>query len=262
MLRGREQEAEVIGMPKKGKMDKMKKEGKGRARDADISEMVQLEQLKTVPPHRWDDLKSVIDRYWEDPKALPRDGRDRKVLILGEHQLPMIASKERLRIIRLLKDGKDYSLQELTRALHRDPAAVSRDISVLERCGILRKEHVGKTMRPVINADMILLPIVGTNLLDLLYDDKDGKSKDGVALTAQKLEDFIAVSYIYDKIFSRLEKKMQGHRNLTLTLNAWILQELEELQDRLVRRVETVPEECWEDEAAPLKMKKGSPRPS
>ena len=242
-------------------MHKMKKEKSGQIRDEDIADLVQLEQLKTVPPHRWDDLKSVIDRYWEDPKAIPKDGKDRTVLILGEHQLPLIASKERLRIIRLLKDGKDYTLQELTKVLKRDPAAVSRDISVLERCGILRKEHVGKTMRPSLNADMILLPIVGTNLLDLLYEGKDGQSHDGVALTAQKLEDFIAVSYIYDKIFSRLEKKMQGHRNLTLTLNAWILQELQELQDRLVRRVETVPDECWENEVPQVKIKKGSPRP-
>lgn len=221
------------------KMLKRERIGQMSGLDEDKIDKKLVQRFQTVPQHRWDASKAIIDKYWEEPR---KGNKDRRISILGEHQLPAIASKERLRIIQLLKRGGIASMQELAEKLGRDQAAVSRDISILEENGIVKKVRTGKTIMPTMANDVVLLPLFGTDLLEMLGE---GSREETAVLARQNVEKLMALSYVYDMIFPKLDKKMRGHRNLTIVLTSWILQELNEIPDRLVKRIETVPDECW-----------------
>lgn len=81
------------------------------------------------------------------------------VLPAGSPILAKIFSKEPTRIIEYLrKHGPVSSIRQLAEVLGRDPAAVSRDVQVLERYGLLstsqygREKQLSATDRPVLVA--------------------------------------------------------------------------------------------------------------
>lgn len=220
-----------------GKRKVGKKVGKMKTSNEEREE----EELKTVPPYKWDAIRALIERQ----RTTQVHGRsDKTILVLGEHELHAIASKERLRIIHMLQTVKGPSIQDLADRLDRDQAAVSRDLSILEKTGIIRKVRVGRVIKIVPGADMIILPILGKDLMGML--EPHGKKADTIEETAKSLEELMVMNIVYEKIFPRLEQKMQGHKELTLLIAKWVLQELDELPERLVKRLRSMPEECWD----------------
>ena len=226
-------------MVKQKRMVGVKKERVSKTKVLDT----ETEELKTVPHYRWDAAKELIKRQWNAP-----NGKDRTILVLGEHELQAIASKERLRIIRLLQENRSSCIQEITDKLGRDPAAVSRDISILEKIGIVKKVHEGKMVKIIPCADMIILPIIEKDLFQLLEHPIKGKGTDAIEGTVETLEELFIMSIIYEKIFPKLDPKLRGHRNLTLMLSAWMLQEIKAMPDRLVQLLESMPEDYWDNE--------------
>ena len=81
------------------------------------------------------------------------------ILPAGSPVLSKIFSKEPTRIIQYLRDnGPVSSIAELAEMLGRDPAAVSRDIQILERHGFVvatpkgREKHLSASGRSVLVA--------------------------------------------------------------------------------------------------------------
>jgi len=200
----------------------------------------EMEELKTIPQYKWDEVKEIINKQWKFP-----DNKDRTILVLDENDLQAISSKERLKIVYLLRRKKFNNIQEIIKELGRDPAAVSRDISILERIGIVKKIREGKTVRIVPSADMVILPIIQKDLLQMLEETAKGKDKDAIDNTIETLEQLWIMNLIYEKIMPQLDEKMRGHKNLTLMLTAMVLQELKGMPDRLVNLLRTMPDECW-----------------
>ncbi len=70
------------------------------------------------------------------------------VLPAGSPILAKIFSKEPTRIIEYLrKHGPISSIQQLAEVLGRDPAAVSRDVHILEQYGLLSTDPHGREKR-------------------------------------------------------------------------------------------------------------------
>jgi predicted transcriptional regulator len=222
---------------------KRRKVGEREGRGArNISKAKGMVELKTVPDYKWDEAREFIDRNWDNPAD-----DDKTIVILSEQELQAIATKERLRIIRLLRTVKAKSINEIAARLGRDQASVSRDLAVLERTGIIRKVRSGKTVRIEMRADMVLLPIIEKDLFQMLGHSKTGRSKGPVDTTVETLEQLMVLSLLYEKIFPRLDAGMRDQRKLTFMLTEWVLQELKELPDRLVRRLHSMPKEYWEE---------------
>lgn len=92
-------------------------------------------------------------------KAPERYPEHMVVLPAGSPILAKLFSKEPTRIIEYLrKHGPVSSIRQLAEVLGRDPAAVSRDVQVLERYGLLstdtkgREKRLSATDRPVLVA--------------------------------------------------------------------------------------------------------------
>lgn len=88
-------------------------------------------------------------RLLEPVLAEPQKYPDRLILLpAGSPVLSKIFSKEPTRIIQYLRErGPVSSIAELAKQLDRDPAAVSRDIHVLERHGLVVATTVGRGKR-------------------------------------------------------------------------------------------------------------------
>jgi predicted transcriptional regulator len=204
---------------------------------------IDTDEFKTIPQYKWDAAKELIREQYNNP-----NGKDQTILVLGEDEIQAIASKERLRIIKFLQSNRSSCIQDITNELGRDPAAVSRDISILEKIGIIKKVREGKTVKIIPCADMIILPIIEKDLFQMLAHPVKGKKTGSIEGTVETLEQLLILSIIYEKIFPRLDEKMKGHRKLTLMMSAWMLQEINDLPDRFVKVLQSMPENCWDDE--------------
>ncbi|RHZ36928.1 HTH domain-containing protein [endosymbiont GvMRE of Glomus versiforme] len=74
-------------------------------------------------------------------------------------------SPVRLDLILTIKRNQPTSIQQLAKALNRDYAAVWRDISALEKLGLvkLRKMKKGKAIKPVIFVEKLIIEILLAN---------------------------------------------------------------------------------------------------
>jgi predicted transcriptional regulator len=200
--------------------------------------------LKAVPEYKWDAVKELIDRQ---RRAAVREKKDQSVLVLAENEICEIASKERLRIIRLVHELKWPYVQDIADKLGRDPGAVSRDISILERTGIVRKVRVGKAVKILPSAEIIVLPIIGTDLFHMLeHAIKSGK-EDSLDDVVDTLEELMILSVVYDKILPKLDANLRGQKELTILITKWVLQELDELPARLIKRLQSLPKEYFDE---------------
>jgi predicted transcriptional regulator len=64
-------------------------------------------------------------------------GDDSIVLLLDDEEIAELFTKERLRLIRLIRDRSFSSISELARAVRRDVSRVKKDLGLLEKHGIV-----------------------------------------------------------------------------------------------------------------------------
>ena len=89
------------------------------------------------------------------------DKEPRKVIYVESiSMLSAILSTEKLKLLNLLGMKKEVSVNEIARKLKRPREAVSRDLHLLARKGIVRLEKKGRETRPKILAERIVIPIV------------------------------------------------------------------------------------------------------
>jgi len=122
---------------------------------------------------KWDAVKSFLSRVIERPDEYPDS---LAVFVLTDHELHRVFTRERLRILRTLRDGAFESVTELSEKLGRDKAAVDRDLKLLEEYGLVRMEKQGRRVRPTIGKEGVYLPLAEPKPIDsVLAGDRRGE---------------------------------------------------------------------------------------
>jgi predicted transcriptional regulator len=105
---------------------------------------------------KWEAIESFLFEVLRKPDRYP----DRlAVFALEDEELHKIFSRERLRLLKALKEREFGSVVELSEYLGRDKGAVDRDLKILEEYGLVKRVREGKKVRPVIDKEGIYLPL-------------------------------------------------------------------------------------------------------
>lgn len=101
-------------------------------------------------------VSRMIDFALERPELSPS-----RVLVvsLSKGTLEKILTPGRIDLIREMREKKPESVGELAELVKRPLESVSRDLNILENYGILSLVKSGKTKKPEIEKDMIMIPL-------------------------------------------------------------------------------------------------------
>ncbi len=106
---------------------------------------------------KFEAVKRFFEKVFEEPEAFP----DKALLLpLTKKEIRTLFTKERIRLIMAVKGRKARSVSEFASLLNRKLPAVTRDLKLLERFGIVELIKKGKTVTPVVKPEILLLPLV------------------------------------------------------------------------------------------------------
>jgi predicted transcriptional regulator len=106
---------------------------------------------------KWEAITRFFDRVFDDPDAFP----DKAVIFAWtDEELTRLFTKEKLRIMRTIRESKPKTVKELAKILKREVSAVSRDLKILEDMGIVRLERKGRKVKPLIDKKVLILPLI------------------------------------------------------------------------------------------------------
>ena len=101
-------------------------------------------------------FSSLVKLSLEYPELTP----DRVLIIdMKRETFQRVLSPSRMDLIRVVREAKPESVGALAKALKRPVESVSRDLKALSNYGVLEFVQDGKAKRPVIEKDMILIPL-------------------------------------------------------------------------------------------------------
>jgi len=104
-------------------------------------------QKKEVRVGTIDDFGEALKEIIADPKKInqiPKGG----VVYVSPEDLPKILSKERLRLLHEIRK-EEVNVGRLAVNLHRNREHVSRDLSILERFGLVHMQKRGREAYPI-----------------------------------------------------------------------------------------------------------------
>lgn len=81
------------------------------------------------------------------------------IISLSEEEQRNILTPRRLELIRTIKSEHPDSVRELARMVNRRVDAVSRDLKTLENYGFLTMLQIGKQKQPVVEKEVLLMPL-------------------------------------------------------------------------------------------------------
>jgi len=97
-----------------------------------------------------------LDRVIEDPDRYP----DRLVIFFwSDEELSRLFTKERLKLLRKVKEKTYRSITELAKELGRDISSVRKDLKLLEGYGLVKLERVGNEVRISSDKEGIYVPL-------------------------------------------------------------------------------------------------------
>ncbi len=101
-------------------------------------------------------VSRMIDFALEKPELSPS-----KILVisLSKKTSDKVFTPGRMDLVRTIKNDKPKSVSNLAKLVKRPIEAVSRDLRILENYGILEFVRSGKTKKPKIDKEMILIPL-------------------------------------------------------------------------------------------------------
>ncbi len=106
----------------------------------------------------WDAAISFLKKVGKDPDRYP----DKlAVFVLADEELYKVFTKERFRILRVLKEMQFQSITLLSDFLERDKGAVDRDLKVLEGYGLIKRVKEGNRVSPSLNKEGVYFPLTG-----------------------------------------------------------------------------------------------------
>ena len=101
-------------------------------------------------------FEKFLDFALENPEISP----DKLIILdIRKETFNKLFTPARMDIIYAIKEIKPQTVKELTEHLKRPLESVSRDLGVLENYGILEFTRNGKTKKPKIEKEMILIPL-------------------------------------------------------------------------------------------------------
>lgn len=109
---------------------------------------------------RWEGIMRYFERLWADPKKLEKLPEKSILLSLAEDEVTKIFTKKRLEIVRTLKEKEPVSITALAELVKRDLTAVERDLRILEEFGIVKLEKKGRTVKPKVEKEFLILPLI------------------------------------------------------------------------------------------------------
>lgn len=113
---------------------------------------------------KWDAIEGFLSKAVGEPELYP----DRlAVFVLTDKELHQIFTRERLRLLRALKEREYESLKELSGQLERDKAVVTRDLKLLEEYGLVRLEKRGRRVKAKLDKEGVYLPLAEPETIKL-----------------------------------------------------------------------------------------------
>ena len=105
------------------------------------------------------ELSRFLDMFQEAIKH-PELAPDRLVVVsLTQEQKDSLLTKSRIELIRAISRKEPKTIGELARIVNRRIDTVSRDLAVLENYGILELVRTGRFKQPVIEKDVLMIPL-------------------------------------------------------------------------------------------------------
>lgn len=106
---------------------------------------------------RWESILGYLKETVKLPAKTPDNVL---VLALSKDELTQIFTKKRIELIETIQKGKPSSLSSLAHSLKRVLPAVERDLKILERHGVVELKKTGRTVKPVVEKEVIVLPLL------------------------------------------------------------------------------------------------------
>jgi len=91
------------------------------------------------------DMREDVNRIFDNPQAAEREVAHRVYVSIED--LPKVLSGERVRLIHEIR-RRQYTIGELASKLHRKRENISRDLSLLQRYGIVEMRKSGRERHP------------------------------------------------------------------------------------------------------------------
>ncbi len=105
---------------------------------------------------KWDAIEGFLSEAIREPDKYP----DKlAVFVLTDEELHQIFTRERLRLLRALKEKEYESVTELSTRLGRDKAAVTRDLKLMWEYGLVRLEKEGRRVKPRLDKEGVYLSL-------------------------------------------------------------------------------------------------------
>lgn len=114
-------------------------------------------RISDIDPN-WEDFSTLMGAVFDYPELL-REMPDKVVFTPNRSAISAIMSSERSRIISLI-DGNRLAVTEIARRLGRKQEAVSRDLGILNRFGVIGFERRGREKIPILRRTLALVPLV------------------------------------------------------------------------------------------------------
>lgn len=106
---------------------------------------------------KWEAVTRFFDRVFDSPDSAP----DKALLLpLEDEEVTKIFTKKRIELIKTIKKRRPESVGELSGLVKRDLTAVQRDLKLLEGFHIVKLEKKGRVVRPIVEMEVMILPVV------------------------------------------------------------------------------------------------------
>ncbi len=106
---------------------------------------------------KWDSVMAFLNKVLENPDRYPDKG---VILSLSDEEMTKVFTRKRLELVRLIQNKKPVNATGLSGLAGRRLSAVMRDLELLENYGIVGLEKKGKNVRPIVTAELLVLPLV------------------------------------------------------------------------------------------------------
>jgi len=102
-----------------------------------------------------EDLKKAIDKTIRHPPA-----SDKRIIFVRDAKtISKMLSEKRLELMRAIKEHPNYNVTMLAKLLNRKQEAVSRDLGILRRFGLIDLEKTAKEVKPEIKSTRVMIEI-------------------------------------------------------------------------------------------------------
>lgn len=119
--------------------------------------MKKVEVPEDEVQERFNQAFAFLDQVLEDPDRYP----DRMVVFFwSEEELSRLFTRERLKLLRKVKEKSYRSMTELAEEIGRDISSVRKDLKLLEVYDLIQLEKVGNEVRISSDKEAIYVPLV------------------------------------------------------------------------------------------------------